>query len=199
MNFTNIINLLGTKNMGSEVYCLYLNEVRKNLAAPGKLLLSSPKGAYCWCSTTYVPVGDLDRSPLIKEPRSKSYGEHWPSARFEIKARLCRHAVACQEVAPKVGALATPSPNCAGSFVGRTLKHASAASPKAPTLVQLSPRTKKAITFALRLASTCFRARRVPIGLVQRFPGYGYASAGDQPTLFAIFPLIFVPFMQYAG
>jgi hypothetical protein len=28
---------------------------------------------------------------------------------------------------------------------------------------------------------------------------YGYASAGDQPTLFAIFPLSFVPFMQYAG
>jgi hypothetical protein len=28
---------------------------------------------------------------------------------------------------------------------------------------------------------------------------YGYASAGDQSTLFAIFPLNFVPFMQYAG
>ncbi len=28
---------------------------------------------------------------------------------------------------------------------------------------------------------------------------YGYASAGDRPTLFAIFPLIFVPFMQYTG
>ena len=28
---------------------------------------------------------------------------------------------------------------------------------------------------------------------------YGYASAGDRPTLFAIFSLIFVPFMQYAG
>ena len=28
---------------------------------------------------------------------------------------------------------------------------------------------------------------------------YCYASAGDQSTLFAIFPLIFVPFMQYAG
>ena len=30
-------------------------------------------------------------------------------------------------------------------------------------------------------------------------PGYGYASADDRSTLFAIFPLIFVPFMQYAG
>ena len=28
---------------------------------------------------------------------------------------------------------------------------------------------------------------------------YGYASADDRPTLFAIFPLSFVPFMQYAG
>jgi hypothetical protein len=28
---------------------------------------------------------------------------------------------------------------------------------------------------------------------------YGYASAGDRPTLFAIFPLSFVPFVQYAG
>ena len=28
---------------------------------------------------------------------------------------------------------------------------------------------------------------------------YGYASAGDQPTLFAIFSLNFVPFTQYVG
>ena len=28
---------------------------------------------------------------------------------------------------------------------------------------------------------------------------YCYASAGDRSTLFAIFPLIFVPFMQYTG
>ncbi len=27
---------------------------------------------------------------------------------------------------------------------------------------------------------------------------YGYASADDQSTLFAIFPLSFVPFIQYA-
>jgi hypothetical protein len=66
---------------------LYLNKARKNLAAPGKLLLR--------CSTTYVPVGDLNLSPLMRS--------------------------------------------------------------------------------------------------------YGYASAGDRSTLFAIFPLSFVPFMQYAG
>ncbi len=28
---------------------------------------------------------------------------------------------------------------------------------------------------------------------------YGYGSVGDRPTLFARFPLSFVPFMQYAG
>ena len=28
---------------------------------------------------------------------------------------------------------------------------------------------------------------------------YGYASAGDRPTLFAIFPLRFVPFTQYTS
>ena len=39
----------------------------------------------------------------------------------------------------------------------------------------------------------------VPIGLAQMFPCYGYASAGDRPILFTIFPLSFVPFMQYAG
>jgi len=28
---------------------------------------------------------------------------------------------------------------------------------------------------------------------------YGYASVGDRPALFARSPLMFVPFMQYAG
>jgi len=71
LNFTIIIKLIGTKNMGSEAYSLYLNEVRKNLTS------------------------NLDRSPLTRS--------------------------------------------------------------------------------------------------------YGHASAGDQSTLFAKFPLSFVPFMQYAG
>ncbi len=84
-----IINFkqLDTKIVNNEKYSLYLNEFRKNLAAPGKQLLR--------CSTTYIPVGDLDQSPLIHS--------------------------------------------------------------------------------------------------------YGYASAGYRPTLFAIFPLNFVPFMQYTG
>ena len=87
MNITIIIKLLGTKTLGSEAYSLYLNEVRENLT-------SNP-----------------DRSPLIKEPLGKSCGEHWLPARFGIKSRLRRHAVACQEVA-------TPSPDCAGSPAG---------------------------------------------------------------------------------
>lgn len=147
--------------MKKQIYSLYLNEFRKNLAA------------------------NLDRSPLIRKPLNKSYGDHWLSARFGIKARLRRHAVAWQEVA-------TLSRNRAGSPKGRVLKHASAA-------LQPSPRTNKAIAFELRLASTCFRARRDPIGLVQRFLSYDYASAGDLSTLFAKFPLNFVPFMRYAG
>ncbi len=103
-----------------ECFGYYLKEFRKNLTS---------KAA---------------RSRLIKEPMNKSYGDPWLPARFGIKARLRRHAVACQEVA-------MPSPNCAGSPAGRTLKHASAA-------LQPSLRAK-AITFGLRLASTCFRAR----------------------------------------
>ncbi len=176
MTLINNSSYLGRQIMKNVKYSLYLNKVRKNLAAPGKLLLR--------CSTTYVPVGDLDRSPLIMESLNKTYGDHWPSAQVGIKARLRRHAVACQEVA-------TPSLDCAESPAGRVLKHASAA-------LQPSPRTK-AISFALRLASTCFRARRDPIRLVQRFPCYGYASAGDRSILFVIFPLSFVPFLQFAG
>jgi hypothetical protein len=112
-----IINFkqLDTNIMNNEKYSMYLNEVRKNLAA------------------------NIDRSPLIGEPLNKSYGDHWLSARFGIKARLCRHAVACQEVA-------TLSPNRTESPAGRSLKHASAA-------LQPSPRTK-AFTFGLRLAAT---------------------------------------------
>jgi len=160
MTFISQFINLGIKIMEIKIGSLYLNEFRKNLAA------------------------NLDRSPLIKEPLKKSYGDPWLPAHFGIKALIRRHAVACQEVA-------TPSPNCAGSPAGRALKHASAA-------LQPSLRAK-AITFGLRLASTCFRTRRDPIGRIQRFPGYGYASAGDRPTFFAISPLSFVPFRQYAG
>jgi len=58
---------IGTKIMKNPKYSLHLNKVRKNLAAPGKLLLR--------CSTTYVPVGDLDRSPLIHSYGYASAGD----------------------------------------------------------------------------------------------------------------------------
>ncbi len=66
--------------MKNEIYSLYLNEVRENLAAPGKQLLPSPKSAYCWCSTIgtphrYIPVGDLDRSPLMRSYGYASAGD----------------------------------------------------------------------------------------------------------------------------
>jgi hypothetical protein len=61
-------------------YSLYLNEFRKNLAAPGKPPLPSPKSAYFWCSTIgtphrYLPVGGLDRSPLIHSYGYASAGD----------------------------------------------------------------------------------------------------------------------------
>ena len=143
---------LGTKIMNNEKYRLYLNEVRKNLDAPGKQLLSSPKSAYFWCSTTYIHVGDLDQSPLIGEPLNKSYGDHWLLAQFGIKARLRRHAVACQEIA-------TLSPDSAGSPGGRVLKHVDAR------------RITKAMALVLgegcNAADACFRAR--PPGLPAQF------------------------------
>ena len=79
MNFTIIIKLLGTKNMGSVAYSLYLNEVRKNPTSPDNLLLSSPKGAYCWCSITCVPgygyASAGDQSTLFaKFPLTSSSG-----------------------------------------------------------------------------------------------------------------------------
>jgi len=45
-------------------------------------------------------------------------------------------------------------------------------------------------------------ARKYLAAIIDRSPlihSYGYASAGDQPIMFARFPLNFVPFVQYAG
>ena len=50
MTFINKFKYLGGKSLIFEKYSLYLNEVRKNLAA------------------------NLDRSPLIREPLNKFYG-----------------------------------------------------------------------------------------------------------------------------
>ncbi len=61
MTFINKFKKLGTKSMGKGKYSLYLSEVRKNLAA----------SANCSCVALppTIPVGDLDRSSLMR-----SYG-----------------------------------------------------------------------------------------------------------------------------
>ena len=162
--------------MDSIIFSMRLNETRKNLTA------------------------NPERSPLMREPRSKTYGDHWLTAQSGVKARLRRHTSAYQDVA-------TPDPDCAVSPEGRALKHAS-------TALQPLPRVAT-IGFGLRLAASCFRTRRDPIGLAPRLLSYGYASAGDRPAFadrdvgvratqeqfaeFARCPLMFVPFMQYAG
>ena len=162
--------------MNCVFYSMHLNETSKNLAA------------------------NPERSPLMREPRSKTYGEHWLTAQSGVKARLRRHASACQEVA-------TPDPDCAVSPEGRVLKHASAALQPLPRMTTIG--------FGLRLAATCSRTRRDPIDLAPRLLSYGYASADDHPAFadmdvgvratqeqlaeFARFSLVFVPFTQYAG
>ncbi len=55
---------------------------------------------------------------------------------------------------------------------------------------------------SLRCSTTGTPDRYIHVGDLDRSPlihSYCYASAGDQSTLFAIFPLSFVPFMQHAG
>jgi len=54
------------------------------------------------------------------------------------------------------------------------------------------------IFYSVRLNDT----RGNPASNPERSPlmrSYGYASADDRSALFAGFPLMFVPFMQYAG
>jgi len=67
MTLINKFKKLGTIILIEGIYSLYLNKSRKNLTAPGKLLLH--------CSTTYIPVGDLDRSPLIHSYGYASAGD----------------------------------------------------------------------------------------------------------------------------
>jgi len=67
MTFSSKFISLGVNFVEIEIYRVYLNEVRTNLAAPGKLLLR--------CSATYFPVGDLDRSPLIHSYGYASVGD----------------------------------------------------------------------------------------------------------------------------
>ena len=67
MAFTNNFKKLGSITMEYENFNLHLNKVRKNLAAHGKQLLR--------CSITYIRVGDLDRSPLMRSYGYASAGD----------------------------------------------------------------------------------------------------------------------------
>jgi len=174
---------LDSNIMNYEKYSLYLNEVRKNLPAPGKPLLR--------CSTTYVPVGDVDRSPLIREPLNKSYAVSASPEACRCKAQREGNGLSpwrglhqSRRFRRRGRCMLQDSPSGASSAI-RTQRcnflpcHSMAAKSRLDSELRWKP--------------------VIPIGLVQRFLGYGYASAGDRPTLFAIFPLNFVPFMQYAG
>jgi len=155
---------------------MYLNEIRKNLAAPGKLLLR--------CSTTYVPVGDLDRSPLIREPLNKSYGVSASPEACRCKAQREGNGLSpCREL-QRGKCMLQDSPSGASSAI-RTRR--------CNFLAGRSMPAKSRLDSELRWKPV------IPIGLVQRFLSYCYASADDQSILFAIFSLSFVPFMQYAG
>jgi len=146
--------------MNYENYSLYLNKVRKNLAA------------------------NLDRSPLIKEPLNKSYGVSASPEACRCKAQLEANGLSPWQELQRGRCMLQGSPYGAFSAI-RTRRYDFLAGNSMPAKSRLDsePRWKP----------------EFPIGLAQRFPCYGYASAGDQPTLFAMFSLIFVPSMQNTG
>jgi hypothetical protein len=146
--------------MDFEIYGLYLNKVRKNLAS------------------------NLVRSPLIGEPLNKSYG-------------VSASPEACRCKAQHEGNGLSP---WRGRQRGRCMLHDSPSGASSVIRTQccnfLSGHSMPAKS---RLDSGLRWKPVIPIGLVQGFQSHGYASAGDQPTLFALFPLSIVPFMQYTG
>ena len=141
-------------------YSLYLNKVRKNLAA------------------------NLDRSPLIKEPLTKSYVVSVSPEACRCKTQREANGLSPWRGLQRGRCMLQGSPYGAFSAI-RTRRCDFLAGHSMPAKPRLDsePRWKP----------------EIPIGLGQRFPCYGYASAGDRSILFAIFPLSFVPFMQYTG
>jgi len=141
-------------------YSLYLNKVRKNLAA------------------------NLDRPPLIKEPLSKSYGVSASPEACRCKTQREANGLSPWRGLQRGRCMLQGSPYGAFSAIRtRRCDFLAGNSMPAKSRLDSEPRWKP----------------EIPIGLGQRFPGNCYASAGDRSTLFAIFPLIFVPFMQYTG
>ena len=158
--FINSFIGLSTKIMKNVKYSLYLNKVRKNLAA------------------------NLDRSPLIKEPLSKSYEVSASPEACRCKAQREANGLSPWRGLQRSRCMLQDSP-CGASSAIRTRC--------CDFLAGYSMPAKS------RLDSESRWKPEIPIGPGQRFPGYGYASAGDQPTLFAMFSLSFVPSMQNTG
>ena len=141
-------------------YSMRLNETRKNLA-------SNP-----------------ERSPLMREPRSKTYG-----VSASPEACICR--VAALAKGGNHWLRATPC-----SYM---LQDSPFGAYSAIRIRRCNFLVGRSMPAKSRLDSGLSCKPEIPIGLAPRLLCYGYASAGDRPALFARFPLMFVPFMQYAG
>ena len=136
--------------MDYEIYGLYLNKVRKNLAS------------------------NLVRSPLIGEPLNKSYGVSASPEACRCKAQHEGNGLSPWRGLQRCRYMFQGSPSRASSAI-RTRRF--------NFLPGRSMPTKLCLDSELRWKP------EIPIGLVQRFLSYGYASAGDRSTLFALFPL----------
>ena len=160
MILINISRYLGVEIMENVKYSLYLNKVRKNLAA------------------------NLDRSPLIKEPLTKSYVVSASPEACRCKTQREANGLSPWQGLQRGRCMLQGSPYGAFSAIRtRRCDFLAGYSMPAKSRLDSEPRWKP----------------EIPIGLGQRFLGYCYASAGDRSTLFAIYSLSFVPFMQYAG
>jgi len=129
-------------------------------------------------------AANVDRSPLIGEPLNKSYGVSANPETCRCKAQREGNGLSPWRGLQRGRCMLQGSPFGASSAI------------RAQRCNFLPGRSMPA---KLRLDSELRWKPVIPIGLVQRFHSHGYASANDQSTLFALFPLIFVPFMQYAG
>jgi len=126
----------------------------------------------------------FDRSPLIREPLNKSYG-------------VSASPEACRCKAQREGNGLSP---------WRGLQHCRCMLQCSPSGASSAIRTQRcnflpchSMPAKSRLDSELRWKPVIPIGLVQRFLSYGYASADDRPNCFASFSLNSDPFMQYAG
>jgi hypothetical protein len=147
-------------------------------------IMNNEKYSLCLNEVRKNLAANLDRSPLIGEPLNKSYGVSASPETCRCKAQREGNGLSpwrglqrgiCMLQGSPSGASSAIRTQCCNFLAGRSMPAKS------------------------RLDSELRWKPEIPIGLVQRFLSYCYASAGDRPTLFAKFSLSFVPFMQYAG